>query len=284
MAAAPRIFFGSMTVREVSPQRELRVPACFLPAVRALEALATGNRYLAVLVFGSVAEGSTTLESDLDVQVVVEEDNPCPNINHPRIGDVKLDITFLSRRQLEQRTEEELRDGRRAPMIAGGLILFDKTGSLAELMARASGAQPRAYDPAAAQFDQFMLYHANDKVERPLDSDPESSLYSMHATIGSVLEIHYRVNARHRVSSKKLLGDLEGWDADLASLLRRFVRAADVRRKFELWTGIIEHVAAAFGGLQPIDENLCGCPVCSEDLAVLRAATLAEYLHVASTG
>ncbi len=28
-----------------------------------------------------------------------------------------------------------------------------------------------------------MLYHANDKVERALSSDPDSALYSMHATM-----------------------------------------------------------------------------------------------------
>lgn len=264
-----------MAVQEAAGQRELEVPARFLPAVRAVEALAAEDRYLAALVFGSVAEGSSTTESDLDIRVVVDEDNPCRNINHPRIGGVKLDITFVSQRQLVEQTEEELRDGRRAPMIRGGLILFDKTGRLAELTACADAVEPRPYDPAAAQLDRFMLYHANDKVERPLTSDPESSLYSMHATIGSVLQIHYRASARHWVSSKKLLADLDGWDTELATLLRRFVAVADVQRKFELWTRIIEHVAASFGGLQPIEENLCDCPVCSEDLASLRAAALA---------
>jgi hypothetical protein len=90
---------------------------------------------------------------------------------------VKLDITFQSLRQLEQQAADEMQDGRRAPMIAGGLILFDKTGRLAELNERADTAPAPVYNSADMQFDQFILYHANDKVERPLTDGPESSLY-----------------------------------------------------------------------------------------------------------
>jgi len=122
-----------MTVAVRSQQRALDVPAHFGPAVRAVEALAAEDRYLGALVFGSVADGTATTESDLDIRVVVDGDNPCPNINHPRIGGVKLDITFHSQRQLARQTEQETREGRRAPMIAGALILFDKTGALADL-------------------------------------------------------------------------------------------------------------------------------------------------------
>lgn len=246
-----------------------KVPARFQPAFTAVEALATDDRYLGALVFGSVAEGTATDASDFDVRVVVDEDNSCRNISHPRIGGVKLDITFASLRQLEEQTDEETKSRERLPMIAGGLIVFDKTGDLTKLLNRANAVQAPVYDTAAAQFDSFMLYHANDKVERSLTSDPESSLYSMHATIGSVLEIHYAANGRFKVSSKKLLADLDEWDADLASLLRHFVATSEVLPKFELWTLILDHVSRSFGGRRPIEENVCGCALCATDLATL---------------
>lgn len=94
----------------------LEVPERFGKALRAVEALAAQDRYLAALVFGSVAAGSASEASDLDVRVVVGEDNPCKNINHPRIGGVKLDITFQSLRQLERQTEEQIGEGRRRRM------------------------------------------------------------------------------------------------------------------------------------------------------------------------
>lgn len=141
-----------------------------------------------------------------------------------------------------------------------------------ELKQRADGAQPPAYDPADAQFDQFMLYHANDKVERALDDDPASALWSMHATVNDVITIHYRIHGHFKVSSKKLLADLDRWDSSLADLLRRFIGEGDARCKFEVWGAIIDHVSAGIGGRLPIEENVCTCPTCAADLAALRAA------------
>ena len=249
-----------------------KVPTRFQPALTAVERLAADDRYLGALVFGSVAEGTTTEASDFDVRVVVDDENACKNISHPRIGGVKLDITFSSLRQLEEQTDQETKSGERPPMIAGGLIVFDKTGDLTRVLARADAVQAPAYDPAFAQFDSFMLYHANDKVERALTTDPESSLYSMHATIGSVLDIHYSARHRFKVSSKRLLADLDQWDAVLASLLRRFVATSEVQPKFELWTLILDHVAHSLGGRQPIEENVCDCSLCAADLKALTSA------------
>jgi predicted nucleotidyltransferase len=248
------------------------MPTRFQPALSAVETLAAGDRYLGALVFGSVAEGTATDASDLDVRVVVADYNACKNISHPRVGGVKLDITFSSLRQLEEDLDEETKAGERRPMIAGGVIVFDKTGGLTELLARANAVQPPAYDPGSAQFDRFMLYHANDKVERSLTTDPESSLYSMHATIGSVLEIHYGASGRFTVSSKKLLADLDQWDADFGALLRRFVATSEVQPKFELWRLILDHVARSFGGRRPIEENVCGCALWVADLTALASA------------
>lgn len=254
-----------------SPQHRSigKVPPRFQPAFAAVEALAADDRYLGALVFGSIAEGTATNISDFDVRVIVDDDNACTQISHPRIGSVKLDITFSSLRQVKDQTDEETTAGKRPPMIAGSLIVFDKTGELTELLARADKVRAPAYDPASAQLDSFMLYHANDKVERSLASDPTSSLYSMHAMIGSVLEIHYRASGHFWVSSKKLLADLDQWDPDLASLLQRFVATSEVQPKFELWTLILDHIARAFGGRQPIEHNVCSCSRCAADLTAL---------------
>jgi hypothetical protein len=158
-------------------------------------------------------------------------------------------------------------------MIVVALILFDKTGRLDELKSLADAANAPAYDPADSQLDQFMLYHANEKVERALEDDPASALWSMHATVNDVIGIHYRIRGRFKVSSKKLLANLDGWAPPLASLLRRFVSEGNPRRKFEVWTAIIDHVSSGVGGRLPIEQNVCACPVCTADLAALQTAT-----------
>jgi predicted nucleotidyltransferase len=89
----------------------VEVPERFVPALRAVAGLAADERYVGALIFGSVALGTAGDASDFDVRVVVGEDNPCSALNHPRVGGVKLDITFRSLRQLEQELAEEIAEG-----------------------------------------------------------------------------------------------------------------------------------------------------------------------------
>jgi len=242
----------------------------FLKGYKAVESLHKHPRYVGAIIFGSVAEGTSNKNSDLDVKVIIDEDNSCTNINHPVIDGYKLDITFVSIDQLRKQTDSELqKDWGRSPNLATALIVFDKTGELHRLKTHALKAEPPRYTENDHQFAQFMLYHANDKVARGLEVDPLSSLYSMHANIGEVLKIHYKLNKRWWVSSKKIMSDLDGWDKPLAKLLRQFVSISDVKEKYAVWTKIVDYIVRPLGGRQPIEENNCDCEVCVQDLKML---------------
>jgi predicted nucleotidyltransferase len=245
------------------------IPPRFSKGVEAVQALSTDPRCEAAFIFGSVAVGTATDKSDLDVKVIVDEDNPCTNINHPTFDDYKLDITFRSFPQIKEFTEDEIKRGEREPNLLRGVILFDKTGELTTLQDEIKNTNPTKYEPRDYQFVQFMLYHANNKVERALDNDPQSSLYSMHANIGEVLKIHFKLNGKWWVSSKNVLISLTEWDRELAEVVQDFVSTAEPEEKFNFWTKIVDHVAAKMGGRQPISENNCTCEVCAIDLAKL---------------
>ena len=92
----------------------------------------------------------------------------------------------------------------------------------------------------------------------------------MHANIGEVLKIHFKLNGKWWVSSKRVLGELETWDKELATLVKNFVNSAEVHEKFSYWAAIIKHVTKPMGGLQPIAENNCDCEVCRQDLKYFR--------------
>lgn len=231
--------------------------------------LARYPRYQAAFIFGSVAEGTSSKKSDLDVKVIVDKDSPCENINHPTFDDYKLDITFRSFSQIQDFTEDEIKKGEREPNLVRGVILFDKTGELTKLQNRVRSIQPAKYSTKDYQFVQFMLYHANNKVERVLIDDQAASLYSMHANIGEVLKIHFKLNGKWWVSSKNVLESLNEWDKPLAKLVEQFVSTANVQDKFGYWSSIIDHATKPMGGRQPIAENNCNCDVCQEDLAAL---------------
>ncbi len=245
--------------------------ARFTPAVERVQQLARDERYAAAIIFGSVAFGTYSDQSDLDVMVVSTDENLCANINHPNIDGVKLDLTFTSLAQLREMTEEHIRKGTRRPMIAGARIVFDKTGELAVLLTEANAARPKPITPDEHQFIQFVFFHMNDKIERFLDSEPAIALVSMHMNLGEALDWHYRLQGQWRVSSKWLLIDLRRWDLAMADLVERFVTTGELRPKFTLWSAIVDLTLVPLRGRQPITENNCRCAACARDLATLLA-------------
>ena len=241
----------------------------FKKGLEGIHKLAKKSRYEAAFVFGSVAEGTSNEKSDLDVVVVVNKDNSCENVSHPTFDDYKLDISFRSFKQVKKIADEQIEEGDREPNLVRGVILFDKTGELTKLQKKVQSVKPQKYEQKDYQFNQFMLYHANNKVERTLQDDPISSLYSMHANIGEVLKRHFKLNGEWWVSSKNVLASLDTWDKKLAGVVRDFVTATDVNVKYRYWSEIIDHVTKPMGGRQPIAENNCDCSVCKVDLAAL---------------
>jgi hypothetical protein len=251
------------------------LPERFLPAYRHVQYLERNERYLAALIFGSLARGESTEASDMDVKVVVNENNPCANVNHPIIGGVKLDISFGSFEQLKAVTMLEIERRERIPVVAESLIVFDKTGELTALQAEAQHIQPKPVEPHEYQFMQFMFYHGNNKVERNLHSDPITALFVMHVGLNDFLHYHYRLQQRWWVSSKRLLVDLRNWDTALVPLIEQFVATSDVQVKFQFWSAIIDHILQPLGGRQPIEENNCECEICQRDLGTLLNGHLA---------
>lgn len=244
----------------------IEIPPRFKQAYQALENLSFQDRYTGAFIFGSLARGDTNDKSDLDAKVIVDTDNSCDQVNHPIINGVKLDISFLSFRQLRKQTSEEIKKRQRIPFIAESIIVFDKTGQLHRLQERAQKVKPTPIHEDKQQWLQFMVYHADDKAKRTIDTDPATSLLAMGINISEILQYHYQLNQRWWVSNKRLLPDLRTWDPDLAQKVEDFVSIADAKQKYEYWSQILDHVTKPLGGRQPISENNCNCSVCVEDL------------------
>ena len=239
------------------------------PAVNAVRALQNHPRYVGALIFGSVAEGDSDHHSDLDAIVLIDEDNRCPNINHPGYWGHKVDISFRSIRQIADLAEMWHRSGARRSTLARAVILFDKTGDLKRLQERlfterrARATQDDRQDAAA------LVYHIDDKVRRNLREDPNTALYCMHVGVGELLEQHFRLHGEWWFGSKKVLRALDRWDPPCADLVRNFLATADLDVKFDAWSAVVDYVLTPLGGRRPIAENNCGCPVCTVDLTAL---------------
>jgi predicted nucleotidyltransferase len=244
------------------------VPPRFAAAYRRLQGLERQRRYRGAFVFGSVARGEATERSDLDAKVIVDQDNPCDNINHPLIGGVKLDLTFLSLAQLRRDMEREVARATRVPMLAESVIVFDTSGALEELRVWARQTTPPRATPADYQLLRFLVFHTHNKVARALESDPSAALLAMHMGLAELFDHYRRLQGRWEVSSKRLLPELRVADPRLARLVEAFVATADLHAKFGLWQELVAYIAQPLGGWADA-ENTCDCAVCRADLAAL---------------
>lgn len=245
----------------------LDVPPRFRPAARALAELARDARYRAAFVFGSLARGEAGDASDLDANVVTADPVACRSINHPRIGGVKLDLSFKSLAQLRAQTDEEIRRNERVPMVAESVVLFDKDGHLTALREEARQVERKPVDPGEHDVLQFLIHHADDKARRP--GDPVAALLAIGEGLTDLLGIHYRLHRRWWVSNKRRLDDLRTWDPAMAHLVAALVATAELGPKLALWDRIVARVLEPLGGRKPVEATSCACATCRADLSAL---------------
>lgn len=250
----------------------------FKTAYQKVKGLQKHKRYIGAFIFGSVVRGEHGKDSDMDVIVAVDMDNDCTEINHPIIKGLKLDLSFRSLKQIKEMDDEVVKKGKRIPMIAESIIVFDKTslplrgktGKLTKLKNKFLKYKREKAKKSEHQFMQFMLYHADSKAKRNLKDDPATAMLALGININEILEFHYKLNGKWWVSNKRILRDLRDWDPPLALLLEKFATATSVLKKYSFWEKILDHVAIPMGGRKEIGNINCNCKVCKVDLNLLQ--------------
>ncbi len=241
----------------------------FHSAVKKIEDLQKYNRYESAYIFGSLVRGEHDKNSDLDVMIIVTAENDCKEINHPIVNGLKLDLTFRSLEQIKKMNEDIAQKGERIPMIAESIIVFDKTGGLTKLKNEFKNIKRKKAGKKDFQQMQFMLYHADNKAKRNLEDDPATALLAMGININEIIKFHYHINGKWWLSNKRLLPDLRSWDPKMAKLIEKFVVEINVKRKYKLWSQILDHVAKPIGGRKEIKDINCKCKTCKADLKLL---------------
>ena len=142
-------------------------------------------------------------------------------------------------------------------------IIFDKTGKLRELKKKYSKVKAPKYKPADYEGIIFLAYHFTNCIERYLQSDPAAAFAGMHTNLTNLIEMRYRTVGRWQVSSKRLLKDLRSWDKPFSVLIEKFLKEADLNKKFKLWLVVKDYVLKPLGGARPVADLNCDCKSCS---------------------
>lgn len=244
--------------------------AQFDAAVQRLTSLQQHDRYEGCFVFGSYVTGEIHAQSDLDVVVLVADAASCPEVSHPRLNEIRLDISFNSFESIQRYIHKTLALSLppKPWLYDTYRILFDKQGRLHELAAWVQqNAKPAAYTAADEDDIQVTCYYTLTKARKALETQPEVALLVMQTDLNDLLRYYYKLAGRWRVSNKKLLHDLQSWDPIMHELLRAFLTATTAAQKFVVWEQMIDRVLAPLGGRNFAKyEGVCGCERCVCDL------------------
>ncbi len=244
----------------------IKIPVKFKPVIDQLLDLQKIDRYQGVIIFGSLARGDSNDHSDVDVNIIINEDNECEKVNHPYINKIKLDLNILSLKQFNTKMDRQIKKHERIPWIAEALILFDKTGELKKLQQEAKKIKPLKIKSKEYPWINFLIYNVNAKVERYIHDQPEQALFVMTTELSYLLRIYYQLKGRWWVSNKRLLTQLAQTDTQLANYIKKFMSAPEIKSKYNYWQKIVAYISHPLGGLKPLIEKNCQCKTCKLDL------------------
>jgi hypothetical protein len=203
---------------------------------------------LGVLATGSRIHGSPGPTSDLDVHVVIAQ--PRRQRRNIVLQGVEVEMfinpPFQIRRYFGDRGLDE-------HMFTFGRAIYDPQGVVAELQAEARERWEAGPPPIKGAW--MPRYFAADLLRDLEDAaDDEAAANLLIARIIEQLVVsHYQLNRRWSAKPKRLLADLERWDAQAAQLARAALAHSPLDTRRAALEALAAYVLAPIGGLMPLE-------------------------------
>ena len=245
------------------------IPEKYHKVIAHIQKLGSEERYVGAFVFGSVARGDANEDSDLDVIVVVASDKDCLNISQPVIDGIKLDLSFISMKQLRDREDRD--HSGKIPMLAEAIVLFDRTGELTRFKTEVEGKRREPYTEKDRSYVQFLINHTESKIRYGLTHDIDTARLCLQKGWRHLVDVHYKIQGRWNVSDKRLIRDLREWDTTFLKMVQEFLQENDTKKQYELWRDAAAYVLEPWGGRQETKGEVCSCEQCKRDIEALLA-------------
>lgn len=213
-----------------------------------------GADLLGVLATGSRVRGEGDASSDIDLHVIIGQGRR--QRRNMVVAGVEVEMFINPPFQIHLYFENDRTSGRGVDqhMWSTGHAVYDPQGVVAELQREAQrqwDAGPPPIDGTAwgvRYLPPDTLRDIGDVIER----DEEQAQIMTGVLLAELIGTHYRLQRRWRVKGKRVLADLEAWDAPAADLVRQVCRGATAQRVAAL-EQFMQHVLAPVGGPMPLE-------------------------------
>jgi hypothetical protein len=211
-----------------------------------------GTELLGVLATGSHIHGRPDPTSDLDLHVVISA--PRRQRRNRVVDGIEVEMfinpPFRIRRYFGggRGCEEH--------QCAFGRVIYDPLGEVAALRSEAAALWEVGPEPVATSRAWEHRYHPADLLWDLQDAgtEDEATVALLIArTVERLLQSHYQLQGRWSEKPKRLLADLQRWDARAAELARTALTSGAPAERIESVERLAEHVLAMVGGLMPLE-------------------------------
>ena len=207
-----------------------------------------GDDLAGLLLTGSLARGEGDVNSDLDLYVLV--DRPWRQRRTRWIDGVEVELFLNPVARIGYAMTED-GDTHCAHMFVTGRAIYDRDGAVARLQETAADLLA-AGPPEPAPYELLMArYRPADLLAdaRDVAADPAACAAMISLTLWVTLEAHYAIARRWWPKQKRLLADLEAWDAETAALARATLdQATGLDARLDALEQLVDRVLRPAGG------------------------------------
>src|SRR5262249_1507456 len=134
--------------------------------------------------------------------------------------------------------------------------IYDPLGEVAALRSEAVALWGAGPEPVAASRAWEHRYHPADLLRDLQDigtEDEATAALLIARIVERLLQSHYQLRGRWSQKPKRMLADLQQWDARAVELARAALMAGPLAERRESLERLAEHVLAPVGGLMPLE-------------------------------
>ncbi len=227
------------------------LPEPFASALEAaLAALQADPLVEAVLLGGSLALAQPAARSDVDLVVIKSPDVGVMERYVDYYQGVQVQVIAGPPRQFDRWLELDRPQGTVLRQLAGGRLLFDRSGLGARYQALARQVVDRGLEPLTGRqvlSRRFLITELLDDLA-DCDNDTGQARWLMMTGLDYVVETAFLWRRRWTPKGKRALAEIQALDPELAGLCRAFLRAAGLPDQLAAFTALAACVLAPLGG------------------------------------